>query len=256
MSVRRHRPPGITPLELWDAVVDGVALYRVPPDDQADAIGAVVRALREQGITRLRGPTLSALPIKHVVIAGGGDTAAAATAIATACRDVVVECVADPVWHGVRGGERLLGAHGASEHGLVVDVGQTAIKRSWRGRRERRPRDLVAIPLELNARAPDVRRAVRAATISWLHDAIVDEREPPSWVVLGLPCEIDDDGAVAGCSYPWDDGDAGLIGELTAGLSAPCLVVNDAELAAVDTPSDRRTLVLTIGLGLGAAYRA
>jgi hypothetical protein len=80
-------------------------------------------------------------------------------------------------------------------------------------------------------------------------------------LVLALPCEIEDDLSVAGCSYPWLAGDRALVRDLLAAaelLESPCLVLNDAELAAVSVDLSRArgagTLVLTLGLGLGGAY--
>lgn len=262
MSVQRHRPAGVVPLELWDVVVDGVPLYLVPDGAQPQAMAEVVRLLMAGAARRFRAAT-DPLPrhvVDRVVVAGGG----AVDDVVVALHGLVPAVAAhDPVWMGERGGRFLVRNAGGDVDGcLVVDVGQTSIKRSWRGQRDRLPRDLGRIPLEMNARTPAIRIPARRETVAFLARALGCAPAPTS-VVLGLPCEIDDAMRVAGCSYPWDDDDDDLIPSVlsTAGIGrdVPVLVLNDAELAAAGVDDERGdndggTLVLTVGLGLGAAW--
>jgi len=261
MTVVRHRPAGVEPLELWDVVVDGVPLYLVPEGQQPTAIAEVVRQLMAGTARRHRTPAdpLPRRGVDSVVVAGGGAVVDVVNALAAI---VPASAASDPVWSGERGGHAVVRADGGDvDTCLVVDVGQTSIKRSWRGQRHRLPRDLQRIPLEVDARAPAVRVPARQETVVFLAGALTVTPTPTS-VVLALPCEIDDRLRVAGCSYPWDDDDDGLIPALvsTAGLGheVRVLVLNDAELAAAGVAdartSDGAILVLTVGLGLGAAW--
>jgi hypothetical protein len=251
----------VVPLELWDVIVDGVPLYLVPEASQPQAMAEVVRLLLAGTARRFRtsAHALSPRVIDRVVVAGGG----AVDDVVSALHGIVPAVAAnDPLWLGERGGRALVHNAGGEVDGcLVVDVGQTSIKRSWRGQRERRPRDLDRIPLEMNARTPAIRIPARRETVAFLARALGCTPAPTS-VVLGLPCEIDDALRVAGCSYPWDDDDDDLIPSLLStawiGRDVTVLVLNDAELAAVGVDDERdddgATLVLTVGLGLGAAW--
>ena len=265
MKVRRHHPAGVMPLELWDVLIDNKPLYLVPDADQATAIASIVDQLTSGVARRHRSPDtpLPRMAIDQVVVAGGGavdDVVKALSRVVPAFADD------DPVWIGECGGRSLLQATGANvATGLTVDVGQTSIKRSWLGQRSRLARDFRSIPLDVNARTPDIRLPARRATVAFMSSALVITTTPTA-VVLALPCEIDDQLRVAGCSYPWDDDDTTLIPELLtmAGLAdvdVSVLVLNDAELAAAGVAAssstwsgDAATLVLTVGMGLGAAW--
>ena len=265
MKVRRHHPAGVMPLELWDVLVDNEPLYLVPDAGQASAIASVVDQLASGVARRHRCPDapLPRMAIDQVVVAGGGAVDDVVKALG---RVVPAIAAADPVWIGECGGRALLQATGADvATGLTVDVGQTSIKRFWRGQRTRLARDFQRIPLDMNARTPDVRLPARRATVAFMSSALVITTTPTA-VVLALPCEIDDQLRVAGCSYPWDDDDTTLIPEVLtmAGLAdvdVSVLVLNDAELAAAGVAAssaswsgDAATLVLTVGMGLGAAW--
>jgi hypothetical protein len=119
--------------------------------------------------------------------------------------------------------------------------------------------------LDVNAQTPDVRLPARRATVAYISSALLVATTPTA-VVLALPCEIDEYLRVTGCSYPWDDNDSTLIPEVLtmAGLAdvdVSVLVLNDAELAAAGVAAssatcsgEAATLVLTVGMGLGAAW--
>ena len=84
----------------------------------------------------------------------------------------------------------------------------------------------------------------------------------PDVVVLALPCELDDRGVPGPCSYASLEGDGQFADAVLAeaGLAdLPCMLVNDAELAAISARArwgerlPPQTLVLTLGYGVGGA---
>ncbi len=261
--IRRHRPQGIVPLEVWDVVVDGRPVYLVEGVAVPRAIADVVALLRAGQAVRHRGHRLPALPIAHVVVGGGGGVADVVAAIAARGIDAVGLRV--PVAIGLRGGRALAReVLGVVDNVLVVDVGQTSVK--WffndRGGRVLRPAQAT---IEVEARLNGTLDIARAAAVEFIGAAISSSfmnMKKPDSLVLALPCEIDDDLAVAGCSYAWPAGDPDVIVDVLAraGLSdVPAVVINDAELAAVSVQEAGAlpgTLVLTIGMGLGGAFIA
>ncbi|HEY1100749.1 MAG TPA: hypothetical protein VGF99_17550 [Myxococcota bacterium] len=204
MSVRRHRPAGIVPLEVWDVVVAGTPLHLQPSAAQPAAIAAIVQQLRDGAAIRKRGQALPALPIERVVVAGGGDVAAVVAAIAAT--GIEAHAATEPVHIGRVGGLELVrDLHGDVEQRdvLVVDVGQTSIKWFVNGRTERvaRPAELL---LEVDARASrdDVDWRGRcvafiAGTIRSSFLCMTNDVRRPAAIVLALPCEIDGDDDVA-----------------------------------------------------------
>jgi len=239
------------PLEVWDLVIDGATLYEA---DRGVGFGAVLGRAVEQLIDGIAvseswpGFPEACREIERVVLVGG----AAGTVVwrgrvpATVARDA--ELCAE------RGGRAILARAGV--RGLVVDLGQSRLKVSGVERRVL-GRDLGRIPI--SARPVDGRG--REALVEFVADALREAvaEECPEALVLALPCEIGDDGAVGTCSYPWDAGSP-IVQEilLRAGLARlPGWLLNDAELAAIgvaeDEPGDGVTLVLTLGFGVGAA---
>lgn len=232
----RFRPAGVVPLEVWDVVVTGGPLHTLPRNQVAAGVVELVQRLRCGEAVQASGKRHSPLPVDHIVVAGGG-----AVAVAEALEAAAIDAVAaaDPVWAGVRGGRSLRGG------GSVVDIGQTAIKGEG-------PNGRCWLP-----RSNDI--VDRAAALAFCAEGIRSAC-PASSLVLGLPCEIDDDATVYGCSYGWGDGDASFVDEVLAaagvGDDVPVLLLNDAELAALAVPASApaRTLLLTVGFGVGAAW--
>jgi hypothetical protein len=255
MNVQRHVPGGVLPLEVWDFLVQEREIWTLPEPELPRAICTLVTALREGRARRARaGTTLPLLAIDRVVLGGGGVTEPAARALRAAGFDALV--YPDPVWIGEAGGRALLEAFSPSGRGAVLEIGQTSVKYSDEEGRVRLPRPLACVPIESDSRAQD-QAALRLQTLRFFAEAPRARRLPDA-LVLALPCELDGL-RVAGCSYPWQDGDPTLIADLLthAGLAAvPTRVLNDAELAAVSVSRSfgPRTLVLTLGMGLGGAY--
>lgn len=257
----RHHPDRVLPLEVWDVRVGGRSLYRIPAVDHAAGVADVVMQLRCGTAIRKRGLQLPRLPIERVVVAGGGAVDDVVGAVVARGIDAVAW--AEPLAVAKRGGLVLArDVLGIADDVLVVDVGQTSVKwfMNHRNGRILRPDSL---KMEVDTRADDDPVGWRQRTLRFLVDAVDSsfrELSKPKALVLALPCEIADDLAVAGCSYPWPDGDQTLIADLVAGCGlgdVPAIVLNDAELAAVSVREGgvgAGTLVLTVGLGLGGAF--
>jgi len=259
--IRRHHPDRVLPLEVWDVRVGGRSLYRVDAADHAAAVADVVVQLRAGTAIRKRGLALPQLAIDRVVVAGGGPVDDVVAAIAARGIDAVAS--EDPLTVARRGGLALArDVLGVGDDVLVVDVGQTSVKWFMNDRSGRISRP-DSIKMEVDARADLDAVGWRQRTLGFLVDAVSSsyaEVSKPAALVLALPCEIAEDLAVAGCSYPWPDGDATLVRDLVEGCGldgVAAIVLNDAELAAVsvrDRGAGPGTVVLTVGLGLGGAF--
>ncbi len=159
---------------------------------------------------------------------------------------------------GAAAGLALLGGR----PGLVIDVGQTAVKIAWPGGRLLVERDFRALPVCSRSADP----AHRAALVELIGGAIDEARRlagSVERVILGLPSTLDDAGLPEGSSYPGMAGDAELASDVLerGGVGAArAEVVNDAELAAFAAlprvAAGATALVLTLGFGVGAALVA
>ena len=216
---------GTTPLEVWDLLVDGVPLpYRLT----ADLVSRALDMLREGTARTASGADLSAARDFGALYVGGGG--AWPWLVPEGARRI-----AGGAFWSERGGRALL----RTPRWLVVDLGQTSVKVSWPGRRVRLPRG---------------RRSARELLVQAFALAAADA------VCVSIPAAILPDGTPGPSTY------ADLCGDLVArclrqaGLGhARRMVVNDAVLAAQSVRLDPtfdpavRTLVLTLGFGVGAA---
>ncbi|MDB4936991.1 MAG: hypothetical protein JWP87_3963 [Labilithrix sp.] len=246
---------GIVPIELWDVMIDGATLFE-RRDDAAyyRSLARAASSLRDGSAVRAGGARLPARAWDAVAIVGGAlDEALARDAFDEAgiALDVVS---ADPFFAASHALEAL--AEGGDAACVVIDVGQTAIKGYGGSGRVHRPRG------DRSAAS----RAVFAEDIAAVLAEVCGGRVP-SFVLLGLPCEVtvDGDDVVLGPStYPTAGGGVDLVREVLAlaGLArTEAAIVNDAILAAWAlarrSPCPTRTrLVLTVGLGIGAAVVA
>ena len=249
----RHRDPRVTPLEVWDLLVDGVPLYR---RERGPGFGAALAAAAEALASgRAESESGAGFPdacraVRRVVLAGG-----AAGAVAWPSARLPASLAEDGDAAGERGGLAVLGR--AGKRGLVADLGQSRLKVSSGAERRVYARDLAAIPVSARPVDGAGRDALVAFVAGALRRAAADAW--PEAIVLALPCEISPEGALGTCSYPWRAGDP-IVPEILAvsGLAAvPTLLLNDAELAALGVaergPVEDATLVLTVGFGVGGA---
>lgn len=249
----RFTHPAVIPLEIWDAEVAGVRLCDAPRDAAFGArLLSLVRALAAGEATLSGGvpapPELRG--VRRLHLCGGG-----AAGLELPVDDALV---VDLDTSGLPTAERAGLAALAPARGLVVDVGQTAIKVSDGSRRARFPRDLARLPANAPASA-----ASRGAFVDFVAGAIRASwaaGPPPEGLALALPCEVSSDCSLGPSSYPYEPADPTLLAEIvsSAGLDGcRVIVANDAELAAASVALRASVLepmlVVTIGFGVGAA---
>ncbi|MBB5036569.1 ROK family protein [Prosthecobacter dejongeii] len=258
----RVRPSGIFPLELWDLCLGTGILW--DHMSQADFGGVLKHSLTQvwegQGATRSEGLVPECVRgFQGLYLAGGGAESVLAS-LQEGPWSRTHLCTASH-FAGDAGGHFLLGQQGLT--GWVLDLGQSALKISAAGYQQTWPRDLTRLPLRedrLDTSVADQRAELRhfiaKALQSFLH--LMGRR--PDGLVCALPSRLDDLGIPEGSSYIGMGGDASLLPEalVLAGFGqTQLLVLNDAELAATSALLDplvqRRTLVLTLGFGVGAA---
>lgn len=247
---RRLIVPGVTALEVWDLVVGDTTLFAAARRRDFPALlASALRSLAAGTARRASGLPIGppGLQFEEVVVGGGGWDA-----IATGRRPCAFGTVAGGRFVGAAGGLALLDGPG-----LVVDVGQTAVKVAWPGGRLLVERDLRVLPVQSRSTDP----AHRSALVEFIGGAIrraLALAPVPRRVVLALPAALRRDGTPEGSSYPGMAGDVTLVADVLAFAAladTDTLVLNDAELAALSArlQARRRALVLTIGFGVGAA---
>ena len=283
----RYRPSGVTPLELWDLEVDGRILWEFRETPQFPEVLARSLAAIHAGTaaTRSGGRLPVAAQQFDAVYLTGGAQPALRPALVNLPFSVMIS--SDAEFCGERGGLHLLRQVGRC--GMVVDVGQTAVKISLDSWRFSFPRDWQALPLRdddvsypieaarsrLRAYLRDsLRSALQATGQSRITVPVVQGQARrlsyvtgfmPEAIVLALPCELNADALPGGSSYIGMAGDADLVRDAIRGADLPqvdVLLLNDAELAALSAACDEsftlppRTLVMTLGFGVGAALLA
>jgi predicted NBD/HSP70 family sugar kinase len=249
----RYRDPRVTPIEVWDLVVDGVPLYDVPRDASfGRALARYVEALVDGAASSESGEVFPSdlAAIEHVVLLGG-----AASAVEWSSRRLRAELAPDHARCAEPGG-RAICERNEVRRGAVVDLGQSVLKIATPRWRRSYPRDFDAIPI--STRPIDARG--REACLAFVSDALRDaSTTEPDGIVFAVPCAVSAAGELATCSYPWQAGDDFVHAVLRrAGLAdVPTWILNDAELAAIGVARDRAirstTLALTLGFGVGAA---
>lgn len=274
-SPRRHRPEGVTSLEVWNLPVFGRELWEVlgspwvEDDRRAGVPGATLSA-------RVMLPLAEALFLlvkQHAPDAAylsGGlaelDGFPAALREATASLRCPVHIALSPRFAPVRAGLRMLEAKGARSP-LCVDVGQTSIKLARAGATRVVERDLTTLPpLFIGQPRPADGHHIRD-TVAFIAGALrtflaEGTGEPPDALCLALPCPMDEHLMPGGCTYGFE-GAGSLVQDILAqaGLpdtGGPVFVLNDAELAAESARrapqvKGRRVLCLSLGFGPGGA---
>ena len=240
MRIRRHRPPGIVPLEIWDLEIGGGLLYE-RPEQLPEALELLRRG--EARARWSRSPLWAARDFDSLFL-GGGRTVAFPPA------PYRIEISPDGAFVGERGGLAFL-----EGDGLVVDVGQSAIKVTGPNGRRTIPRDTAALPI----RAPDeADREVaeqRRRSREFLAEALRGARR----IVLALPCRLDKRGVPGRCSYIGWEGDSTLVPDalrLAGAGEAEVWLLQDSELAGLSCPPlGKRTLVVTLGYAVAACVK-
>lgn len=225
-------PPGIVPLELWDAMVDGRTLFERRAE--ATFYESLVRALP--------------FAAREVALLGGGLDLRRAEAAFRASAFELVFGDGDPAFAARTLAEET--------RGIVVDAGQTSVKAAAAAKTTR---------IERAGRDALTSLVVEAIEEVALTDSVaaVDVAESGYDLLLAVPCELRGSGpdlALGPCSYEIE-GDAFGMVEAIARQTRVWLrsvrIVNDAVMAAYAVRHRHLVagplLVLTIGHGVGAA---
>jgi hypothetical protein len=256
----RYRHPRVVPLELWDLWIGKQILWDAIRDPDFPRIlrEALINLRAGGGATRSDGPVPPEIRGFDALWLGGGGCKAALRKV---LRDspFPVYFAETEAFAGERGGLALLAREGCA--GCVVDLGQTQLKISAAGKRSTFARDFEALPVrddDAECDHPEQRLRLR----EFIACSLCECGAQPEAVVFALPARLSADGEPEGSSYIGLRGDVQLVPDALAlaGL-APRIVflLNDAELAALSALADvrvspaKRTLVLTVGFGLGAA---
>lgn len=252
---------GVVPLELWRLIMSDGSRFSRAIDRDANALLAGLDLLhRGEGDTGDgRTAHRACAGFRHLVVSGGGATAALEPVLARGPTPFTLRPDAFVAEAGGLDLARRLG-YPPSE-ALVLDLGQTSIKVCYAGERHRLARDTARLP---RGRLPSGQRdEQRRALREFLAEALAratDGRHPPRALVVGMPGEVAADATPGRSSYMGAAGDRDLLPDVLAQVHlAPEVVgvLNDAALAAASArllpEVTDRTLVLTLGFGLGAA---
>lgn len=250
---------GISPVALWDVLVNDEALYAMRDTSWFyPSLAKSVIALRAGKAVREGGVRLPALTWDAVALVGGALDEARARDAFDAARIPLDVVASDPFFACAHAREALTADGPAYADAVVLDVGQTSIKGSGPTTRIHRPR-----PVAVDGMNP--REELVANVAAALTDTCVGLE--PAFVLLALPAAVDaPDGhlQLGTSTYPTSGEGEVLVREILERGGCPnasAAVVNDAVLAAWAlarrTPSPTQTrLVLTLGLGVGAALVA
>jgi hypothetical protein len=251
----------VQPLEIWQLLLrSGQTLTRALRSQPAALLDALELLHRGEGRTRSGHDQHRACAgYQQLVVVGGRASAELDPLLADGPTPFLR--LADP-FVGQAGGLWLAaraGFDGAST--LVLDLGGTSIKVGYAGVHERLERDPEALPIGPAARGRLDQRERLCEFMATAIIAAIGEREPPRALVFGLAAELDDAGVPGRSSYAGMH--PGLLDAVLARVGlAPAWVgvLNDAELAAASVArlpeAAVKTLVITLGFGIGAALLA
>lgn len=268
--IARYRPPGVTPVEIWDFLVGDAVLSDRMGDGQFGEL--LFEALVALHAGRGRTASLGAIPAEwggfDAVVLTGGRADARVLADPFAKAPFTVVCNGPDPFIGRHGGRHLLGENG--DGGAVVDIGQCQIKISLADRCFTYPRDFESLPIRPSRGSTETdsgvivsqRKRLQEFVGNSLRDACRSTGSTPAAMVMALPCEIDDQAVPGTSSYLGTDGNADLILaalRLAALNDCGVMLLNDAELAALSVAlspaasAGERILVVTLGFAVGAA---
>ena len=232
--------PGLTGLEIWPGVADGVPLYHYRESRRTYFLALaefLVRLHRGEAGTEDAG---RAVGFARAVFAGGEALhPMLAAVLATTPLPFEVEIETGGPYSAREGAQCLIEQMGW-QRGVALDVGQVQLKVMTAAG------DCLVPRAEGDAPVRTMIREGLAKAEGLLGAA-------PDGVALGLPVRIDRRGVAEPASYPDLAGPLQpLLGDL---FRSPWIVLNDAVLTALGFPprDGEKTLVVTLGFGLGAA---
>lgn len=263
-TIVRYRPPGVTPLELWDLWVGFRILWECMQDETfPETLVDCLRALRRgEGATRSGGAVPREIAGFDSLFVSGGRSQDPRLRLALAAMNLPCGFAETPDFPAHREAAALLSERGAREP-WICDLGQTSLKICSSTQQQTFGRDLARLPVRTDT-APDDPTAQRRELRAWLTACFRDFAQSdklPDGIFFALPSRLDETGLAEGSSYIGMAGDAQLVPDVLeqAGVeSSEVLVANDAELASLEAwrhptvKACEKTLVLTIGFGVGA----
>jgi len=264
-TITRYRHPGVVPLELWDLWIGGRILWDVMGDTEfPEVLGRTLRELqRGIGATRSEGCVPAVIADFDAIFVTGGRSQESSLRSALSTLTLPVCLSSTPQNPGRVAGLELLTQRGSVKP-WICDLGQASFKLCSSSASRQFARDLEKLPIRRDT--PDEVVAEQRGTLrQWLATSLRAFGEitaPPDALFFALPSRLDDSGNPEGSSYIGMAGDTTLVAEAIemSGLAPRFgLVVNDAELAALDASAEptlfgsSKILVITLGFGLGAA---
>lgn len=264
-AVTRYRPPRVTPLELWDLWVEDRVLWETMLEPDFPAIlGLAIETLRRgQGRTRNEGQVPGVIAGFDSLYVAGRRSSEASIRASLFALEMPVVFSTTPDHPGQNEGLRLLRGLGSTT-GWICDLGQSCFKISCATHRMQFERDLKRLPIGIGGPEESLRDQRRELR-EWLTECIrvfATNAGLPDALLFALPSRLDDQAVPEGSSYIGMAGDRSLFADvIDAGGLNPreVLAINDAELAALDALAEpalglqTKTLVITIGFGVGAA---
>jgi hypothetical protein len=252
-------------LELWDLLVNGRVLWETMQEPGfPETLCRTIAALRRgQGETRSEGRVPDAIAGFDSLYIAGGRSREPQIRSGLETLGLPMAFSQTPDFPGEIGGHRLLTGF-PSGTGWLCDLGQTSFKICTPAARMQFRRDLQRLPVRTDGpgeSAPEQRRQLR----EWLSESLgnfLKQAAAPNAILFAMPSRLDDAGVPEGSSYIGMAGDGLLIPDamMAAGMTPRrVLVMNDAELATLDALDEAalrscaKTLVITLGFGLGAA---
>lgn len=227
----------VTPLEIWDVTIEARTLW----EWQREESFPEVLSLALEQLTNGIATTPDKRPIKHIpieyehlYITGG-----ASQSPALRKKFINADFSGSPIFGACESGLNYW------DHALAIDVGQTQIKVAYENERITIPRDFKRLPV----RGP----SSYASLLDFIKGALPNIK--PQNVILALPCHISPDLNLGDSSYAKMGGSPLFLKDLSQAYpESTWHVINDAELATLCAPDrgENRTLVLTLGFGVGA----
>jgi hypothetical protein len=242
MLVYQH--PGLQGLEIWHGLTRHTTLYQLRDDKSAYFAGLsdFLRALHAGTAETAGGNSLAAaIGFQKLILTGG--EAAAASAVLDCPHELV-----NPGPHAARSGAEAIWHELGWRRPLAIDLGQSRLKYFTPEASGVIERDESLLPFGKDALTSG---EGRARLRDFIRPVLIPDRDG---ILLALPAEITSDGLAEPSTYP------GLFGPIDPIFESlfpdtAWAVCNDALLAARGYPPAARekTLVLTLGFGVGAA---
>lgn len=242
--MRPSHHPHLQGLEVWQGIARHATLYQLRHNKSVyfaalDEFLAELHAGRAQ--TAAGDPLTSAAGFKRLLLAGGD-----ATEAATVLRWPHEVAAAGPF--ALRAGAEAIWREQGWKEPIAIDLGQTRLKILTPHSNHAVERDETHLPY---GRAALPEAVGRARLREWLRAQL-----PMAFdgVLLALPNAIGPDGAAESSTYPGLFGPVEPIFQSLFG-DAPVIYGNDAILTArgYPPPTCEKTLLLTLGFGVGAA---